>query len=155
MALTNRSFRYLAEPRFPEGIDGNPPGPFSILNDGGVLVPSNSALNFGPPLPASAFQSALGYDAFHPGTNFHAPTPFQNQNGVVFFPGSSAVYKGTGSYRVIVGGFGVSGDGVNQDDFVTAQGIAGYEPPSNLRADQFFVRGVRLPYLKFPRNPTK
>ena len=35
-AFTNRTFRYLALPRFPEGIDGNPPGPFSILNDGGT-----------------------------------------------------------------------------------------------------------------------
>ena len=50
IALTARSFRYLALPRFPEGIDGTPPGPFSILNDPG----SNryNALNQGPPPPA-------------------------------------------------------------------------------------------------------
>src|SRR5439155_18184166 len=66
-AFTNRTFRYLAEPRFPEGIDGKPPGPFSILNDGGA---SNiTARQVGPPLPASAFQSVLGFDAFNPGTN--------------------------------------------------------------------------------------
>ena len=47
VAMTNRTFRYLAEPRFPEGIDINPPGPFSILNETGVR-------NDGPPLPASA-----------------------------------------------------------------------------------------------------
>src|SRR5262249_8096261 len=35
VAFTNRTFRYLAQPRFPEGIDGAPPGPFSVLNDGG------------------------------------------------------------------------------------------------------------------------
>src|SRR5262249_44156696 len=35
-ALTNRTFRYLANPRFPDGIDGAPPGPFSILNTSGV-----------------------------------------------------------------------------------------------------------------------
>ena len=35
-AFSNRTFRYLAEPRFPEGIEGATPGPFSILNDGGV-----------------------------------------------------------------------------------------------------------------------
>ena len=53
----------------------------------------------------------------------------------------------------LVGGLGVSGDGVDQDDFVTAGGAAGYEAPDALRADQIFIRGVRLPYFKFPRNP--
>jgi hypothetical protein len=53
-----------------------------------------------------------------------------------------------------VGGFGVSGDGVSQDDFITSAGISGFEPPDQLRADPFFVRGVRLPYQNLPRNPT-
>jgi hypothetical protein len=53
----------------------------------------------------------------------------------------------------MVGGLGVSGDGVDQDDFVTAGGAAGLEPPESIRADQVFIRGVRLPYWKFPRNP--
>src|SRR4029077_9278724 len=30
--FTARPFRFLALPRFPEGIDGNPPAPFSQLN---------------------------------------------------------------------------------------------------------------------------
>jgi uncharacterized protein GlcG (DUF336 family) len=152
-SLTNRTFRYLAEPRFPEGIDGAPPGPFSILNDPGINRQNGN--NSGAPLPASDYQSVLGYDSFHPGTNFHAPTASVNQNGIVFFPGSSGVYKDVGGgNRLIVGGFGVSGDGVDQDDVVTSGGIAGYAAPTPLAADQFFVNGVRLPYLKFPRNPT-
>ena len=56
---------------------------------------------------------------------------------------------------MLVGGFGVSGDGVDQDDFVTAGGSAGYQAPVARRADNFFVRGVRLPFWKFPRNPTQ
>jgi len=48
----------------------------------------------------------------------------------------------------------VSGDGVDQDDFVTAGGAAGFEPAASIRADQIVINGVRLPYLKFPRNPT-
>jgi hypothetical protein len=52
-----------------------------------------------------------------------------------------------------VGGLGVSGDGVEQDDYVTAAGAQGFEAPPEIRADQVFVRGVRLPYWKFPRNP--
>jgi uncharacterized protein GlcG (DUF336 family) len=146
-AFTNRTFRYLAEPRFPEGIDGATPGPFSILNDGGTDLATG--LNAGAPLPASAFQSVQGYDAFHPGTNFRNPVNFLNQNGIVFFPGAVPIYKGG-----LVGGFGVSGDGVDQDDVVTFAGAQGYQPPPTvLTADQVFVRGVRLPYQKFNRNP--
>jgi uncharacterized protein GlcG (DUF336 family) len=150
MALTARSFRFLALPRFPEGIDGTLPGPFSILNDGGVLVPSESALNFGPPLPASAFQSAQGFNDFNPQSNFHDPFNVANQNGIIFFPGSSGVYL---NHSVLIGGFGVSGDGVDQDDVVTTNGIIGFEPPDVARIDQVLIRGVRVPYNKFDRNP--
>ena len=72
-----------------------------------------------------------------------------NQSGVVFFPGSAPLYRN----GKLVGGLGVSGDGVDQDDYVTAAGAEGFEPPPEIRADQFFIRGVRLPYWKFPRNP--
>jgi uncharacterized protein GlcG (DUF336 family) len=150
VAMTARTFRDLAQPRFPEGIDGTLPGPMSILNDGGTN-PVN-ALNLGAPLPASAFQSALGFNSFNPNSNFHEPWSL-NQNGVVFFPGSSAVYVSGGGTPTIVGGFGVSGDGVNQDDLVTSVGINSFQPPANLMADHFSVRGVPLPYAVFPRNP--
>jgi hypothetical protein len=53
-----------------------------------------------------------------------------------------------------VGGLGVSGDGVDQDDYVTNGGTLGFEAPPNIRADQISINGVRLPYFKFPRNPT-
>jgi hypothetical protein len=70
-------------------------------------------------------------------------------SGVVFFPGSSAVYVG----GMIKGGFGVSGDGVDEDDVVTAGGIRGFTPAGSITADNFFFKGVRLPYQKFDRNP--
>jgi uncharacterized protein GlcG (DUF336 family) len=72
-----------------------------------------------------------------------------NRNGVVFFPGSLPLYKD----GRLVGGLGISGDGVEQDDLVAAAGVTGFVAPPELRSDQFFVRDVRLPYLKFPRNP--
>ena len=147
-AFTSRTFRYLAEPFYPEGVNGAPPGPFSILNDGGV--DPTTGLNVGPPLPASAFQSVLGYAAFHPQANFHDPFNPLNQNGVVFFPGSSPVYVN----NQLMGGSGVSGDGVSEDDVVTFNGISGFGPPDDVtRADQVTVRGVRLPYEEFDRNP--
>ena len=53
----------------------------------------------------------------------------------------------------LVGGFGVSGDGVDQDDVVTAFGQVGFNVAGALRADQVKFQGVRLPYQKFNRNP--
>jgi hypothetical protein len=53
----------------------------------------------------------------------------------------------------MVGGLGVSGDGVEQDDYVTAGGAQGFEALDSIRADQIFIRNVRLPYWKFPRDP--
>jgi uncharacterized protein GlcG (DUF336 family) len=153
-ALTNRTFRFLSLPFFPEGIDINPPGPFSILNDGGV---TKFGTNKGAPLPASAYQSVQGFDAFHPNTNFRDPFNPANQNGIVFFPGSSPLYKDTNGGPLrnqLGGGFGVSGDGVFQDDDVTATASIAYAPPRTvLRADFVKVRGVRLPFFKFNRNP--
>ncbi len=148
VAFTNRTFRYLSLPFFPEGIDGNPPGPFSILNDPGTNP--TTALNSGLPVPASAFQSVFGYDAFHPQTNFHDPYNLNNQNGIIFFPGSAPVYANSH----LAGGLGVSGDGVDQDDVVTFAAGVGFGPPTGVKtADFFYVRGVRLPYQKFNRQP--
>jgi uncharacterized protein GlcG (DUF336 family) len=148
VAMTNRTFRYLAQPRFPQAVDGNPPGPFSILNDVGVR-------NGPTPLPASAYQSVQGFDAFNPQTNFRDPFNIANQNGIVFFPGSAPLYKSVaGGTPQLVGGLGVSGDGVDQDDDVTFEAAQGFQPPPTvLRADQVKVRGARLPYQKFNRQP--
>jgi len=169
-AFTNRTIRFLAEPRYPSGQDGRPAGDFSILNDlsaalgiptGGIndvqLVESTAVI------PASAFNSVLGYDAFVPGTNFRDPgdgaiatgDPLTdrraNQNGIVFFPGSTPLYGNAGG---LIGGFGVSGDGVDQDDVVTFSGAQGFLPPDAvIRADEVVVDNVRLPYIKFLRNP--
>ncbi len=88
------------------------------------------------------------FDTLHPCTQGSQPVN-PNQNGIVFFPGALPLYKN----GVLVGGLGVSGDGVEQDDFATAGGAAGFEAPSAMRADRVFDQGVRLPYIKFPRNP--
>jgi uncharacterized protein GlcG (DUF336 family) len=146
-AFTNRTFRYLAVPKYPSGNASAPPGPFSILATPGI--DPRTGLNVGGPLSAAAMSTTvLGRDSFVTGSNFRATTPAANQNGIVFFPGSTAAYVGGN----LAGGFGVSGDGVDQDDVVTAFGIAGYAAPTAIRADQHFVRGIRLPYIKFSRN---
>jgi uncharacterized protein GlcG (DUF336 family) len=126
-AVTNRTIGFGAQPFFPSGIDGSPSGPFFNL----YTQDTGKACTQGFQVPSVAW-------------------PKTNQSGVVFFPGSEPLYIN----GVLVGGLGVSGDGVDQDDYVTSGGAAGFEAPADIRADQIVIDGVRLPYLKFPRNPT-
>jgi len=96
-------------------------------------------------------------DVLHPcSQGFQAPNA--NQSGIVFFPGSIGLYSGT----TLIGGLGVSGDGVEQDDFVTAATVSqincatcapNWTPPEVIRADRVIIGDVRLPFFKFPRNP--
>jgi len=173
-AFTNRTIRFLSQPRFPSGIDGTDPAPFSTLHDGNI--DPLTAENLGGPATVSEFVDAiqddtpsiLGYDSFFPNTNFRDPgdgvnpagsmdeyhegfDTIANQNGIVFFPGSTPLYQD----GRLIGGLGVSGDGVDQDDVVTYVAATGFLPESHgiTRADQTFVRDIRLPYQKFLRNP--
>jgi uncharacterized protein GlcG (DUF336 family) len=126
-AVTNRTIGFGAQPFFPPGINGSPIGPFFNLFVQDVNTPCSQG--FQTPGPA---------------------WPAINQSGIVFFPGAEPLYIN----GMLVGGLGVSGDGVDQDDFVTAGGGVGFEAPAAIRADQIMIDGVRLPYLHFPRNPT-
>lgn len=152
--FTNRTFRFLAAPRFPTGAESDaPPGDFSMLTMQGINPRGENLGNV--PLAASVYAdpakaSVVAFDAFNASRNFRDPLNLANQNGIVYFPGSSAMYKNS---SVLVGGFGVSGDGVDQDDVVTSVGEISLTAPANIRADQYFVAGVRLPYQKFNRNP--
>jgi len=123
-AVTNRTISFGAQPLFPPGVNGATPGPFFDLYTMDVMNPCTQG-----------FQSGAAN---------------LKKSGIVFFPGSAGLYKN----GVLVGGLGVSGDGVDQDDFVTSAGTTGFEAPTAIRADQIFIEGVRLPYFKFPRNPT-
>jgi uncharacterized protein GlcG (DUF336 family) len=71
-------------------------------------------------------------------------------NGITIFPGGFPLYRN----GVLIGAVGVSGDGVDQDDYISADGDSLFPAPANVRADHFTFRGARLPYAKFPRNPT-
>jgi len=71
-------------------------------------------------------------------------------NGIQIFAGATPIYRGS----ILVGAIGVSGDGIDQDDFIAAAGASSFAPPMELRSDRIFVRGVRLPFLKFPARPT-
>jgi len=118
---------------------------------------TNRTIGFGSQqfFPSGIFNSSPGPfrqnfldDSANPCTQGHQQQN-PNQSGIVFFPGSTPLYRN----GQLIGGLGVSGDGVEQDDFVTFGGAQGFMPPAGIRADQIFLRGVRLPYFKFPRNP--
>jgi uncharacterized protein GlcG (DUF336 family) len=124
-AVTNRTISFGAQPFFPPGIDDSDLGPFFPLFMNDMIHPCSQGLGSG--------------------------LPGGNNSGIVFFPGSTGLYRN----GVLIAGLGVSGDGVDQDDYVTSGGAAGFQAPTNKRADQLSIRGVRLPYFKFPRNPTQ
>lgn len=134
-ALTSRTLGFGGQPLFPPGIDleATPtPGPWFDL---------------------------FVYDTLNPCTEGPGPSrggarAFLNQNGITWFPGSVPLYKN----RQLVGGVGVSGDGVEQNDYVSQAAGAGFEPPPELRVDRSVIRTsegkqIRLPYLKLSRNP--
>jgi uncharacterized protein GlcG (DUF336 family) len=123
-AVTNRTISFGAQPFFPPGIDGSATGPFFNLYLQDLANPCTQGIQAGA---ANA-----------------------NKSGVVFFPGSAGLYRNS----TLVGGLGISGDGVDEDDYVTNGGTKGFEAPAAIRADQISINGVRLPYFKFPRNPT-
>ena len=123
-AVTNRTIGFGAHPLYPPGIDGTSAGPFLGLYAMDVANPCTQGSQTGA-------------------TN-------ANKSGIVFFPGSAGLYRN----GTLVGGLGVSGDGVDEDDYVTNGGTFGFVAPTSIRADQITDQGVRLPYFKFPRNPT-
>jgi uncharacterized protein GlcG (DUF336 family) len=124
-AITTRTLGFCSQPHYPPTIDGNKdPGP---LFD--VALENQNPAQF----------NRLGRAPFLDGL----------QNGLNFFPGSLPLYRN----GQLVGGLAVSGDGVEQDDFVTVGAAAGFAAPGSIRADRFSFQGVQLPYTKFPQLP--
>jgi len=95
--------------------------------------------------PYNLLQNSLSVSA---ALNANAPiNPFL-PNGITIFPGGFPLYRN----GVLIGAIGISGDGVDQDDLISAAGTVGFEAPTNIRSDEFTYRGARLPYAKFPQN---
>jgi uncharacterized protein GlcG (DUF336 family) len=147
VAVSDRANGFLSRPFFPDGIDGTTHGPFSrpidafsVFNDGLQVELVAGALGAlvttGPFLPSGAVLPCTGIAGL--------------ENGIQIFPGSVPLYR----HGKLIGGIGISGDGVDQDDIVAFMGARGFEAPRGIRADRLRVRGVRLPYVKFPRRPT-
>jgi uncharacterized protein (TIGR03437 family) len=140
VAFSERANGFLSRPFFPDGINGAPNGPFSKPIT--VWSPFNVGLQLA--LDRSALVTIL--------TGGKAPvcTAIPGLGtGIQIFAGGVPLYKN----GVLVGGIGVSGDGIDQDDTIASAGSFGYEAPPAIRADQLTPFNVRLPYVKFPRHP--
>ena len=80
------------------------------------------------------------------------------KNGIQIFAGGFPIYRGA----TLVGGIGVSGDGVEQDDMIGFLAVAnagrslgtglGHASPS-IRADTLLPQGQRLTYVQCPVAP--
>jgi uncharacterized protein GlcG (DUF336 family) len=151
-AFSATAIGFMAQAFFPPGIAHSGPGPLFHIQNELSLIPGN-------------LKGKLA-------------------DGITVFPGGVPLYK----KGVLVGGLGVSGDGVEQDDMIAYTGGKRFAPPKAIRSDALsqasivtFIHdkidqiateykltrkervfaenridagldGIRLPYVKFPRN---
>ncbi len=151
IAFSDRAVGFLDRPLFPDGINDTQAGPFSTVfadwspfNDGLQLDLIRTALVSPPMMCRTAAYVKRTVMAPCPCT-----TISEVKNGIQIFAGGLPIYRGS----TLVGAVGVSGDGIDQDDLIAAGGANLFAPPDAIRSDKFFVRGVHLPFLKFPARP--
>jgi uncharacterized protein GlcG (DUF336 family) len=135
-AYSARTIGFLSESTYPPGIDGTQPGLFFGLQERFSIITTNASILATNPVSGAVFMTSTSVNPNLP-------------NGITIFPGGFPLYRN----GVLIGAIGVSGDGVDQDDLVSASGAAVFLPPVSIRADQTQYRNARLPFAKFPRNP--
>ena len=175
IAFSDRAGGNLSRPNYPDGLNEpptgpKPPGPFR--KPPGEWSPFSTGLQLD--LSFNALSSHLLYvfgftgddvekncvGVPFGGTASSAPAPADRvANGTQIFPGSVPIYRdGT-----LIGGIGVSGDGIDQDDMIAFLGVhrAGQRlgtvnnAPGDIRADNLEPKGVRLRYVNCPFKPFK
>jgi len=161
IAFSNRAIGNLARPYYPDGIDGRPNGPLSLpianwspFKDGLQLdlVVGNIVAG----LTAPTVKPATGCAGAEGGGLSATLTGGRTRlaNGLQIFAGGVPIYFGS----TLVGGVGVSGDGIDQDDMVSFLGLqngggAYANAPSGIRADTLTPQGTRLRYVNCPFAP--
>lgn len=165
-AFSDRANGNLSRPYFPDGEVGQPNGPLSrpIQKFNPFSTGLQSALIVGNLAQHLQFVTGQRPDdtpracTTLPGVAGGNP---RLANGIQIFPGSVPVYRG----GQLVGGIGVSGDGIDQDDMISFLGLhnAGLRvggignAPNDRRADRIVVqvgsRQVRLRYVNCPFAP--
>lgn len=173
-AFPDRSGGNLSRPFYPDGINGNDPGPFSLPFPGTAAGRTWSPFNTGlqldlvfqrvvAPLGIPAPPSAIPDSCTDSGVLGR-----RLQNGIQIFPGSVPLYRNS----TLIGGVGISGDGVDQDDLICFYGssrtgldfaghtgvgdpVLGFNAPPEIRADRIEtpVGTTRLRYVNCPESP--
>ncbi|MCW0197365.1 heme-binding protein [Sphingopyxis sp.] len=169
LAFPDRAGGNLSRPYFPDGEVGRPNGPFSrpIAQFNPFSTGLQSALIIGNIGQHVGFLQNKNADTPARCTTLPDVAPGQNrlQNGIQIFPGSVPIYRGD----KLVGGIGVSGDGIDQDDMISFLGAnnggarfsgpgAIGNAPKDIRTDTVVVTladntKVRLRYVNCPFAP--
>ncbi|MEH6788982.1 heme-binding protein [Parasphingorhabdus sp.] len=170
VAFADRSGGNLSRPYFPDGEIGRPPGPLSV-EQSAQFSPFAVGLQLDLVVPNIgahlAFVGSNGASPDTPQRCTQVPAipgtggQVRLANGIQIFPGSVPIYRGDR----LIGGIGVSGDGIDQDDMASFLGLhnAGQRlgsignAPKALRADNVVVNlgnaNVRLRYVNCPFAP--
>lgn len=155
-AFSDRAGGNMARPYFPDGI-------VTALN-GPLSKPFNAWSPFADGMQLDlVFNRLIEHVLFVLGAGPDAPrectTIPRIPNGIQIFPGSVPIYRDA----TLIGGIGVSGDGVDQDDLISFLGLhnAGVtlgtvnNAPPAIRADNIVVpsAGINLRFVQCPQAP--
>ncbi len=108
--------------------------------------------------PADVGPNCAGIDFQDLATAIPTVTEQRLANGLQIFPGSVPIFRGD----ILIGGIGVSGDGVDQDDLIAFLGVhnageslggAINNAPPERRSDTLTPKGIRLRYVQCPAAP--
>lgn len=162
LAWSEVSIGDIARPFYPDGIDADAPGslslPFTKWSEFSTglqldLVAEDIVLG-----ATTGAQPATGCATTGIGGAPELPPvsggKTQLANGMQIFSGSGPIYRG----NTLVGGIGVSGDGIQQDSLISFLGLQNGPPtlnnaPTAIRADQLAPGGVHLRYTNCPAAP--
>ena len=151
----------ISRPFYPDGIDGNPPGSLSLsfprwsvfatgLQLDLVAADILSGVAGNPPPPQGCAFMGVG------GTELPVVSGGKTQlaNGLQIFSGGFPVYRGS----TLVGGIGISGDGIQQDSMISFLGVENgpstiNQAPAAIRDDQLAPGGIHLRYVNCPAAP--
>jgi uncharacterized protein GlcG (DUF336 family) len=159
VAFANRSIGNVARPFFPDGQNGNNNGPLS------APFRSWSPFNTGLQLDLSINNIAAHLNFLLNGALGLPPVDTAAQcagltrlaNGLQIFSGGVPIFRDD----VLVGGVGVSGDGIDQDDMIAFLGLDRASralgtirnAPRGMRADRLNPSNVNLRYVQCPFTP--
>jgi uncharacterized protein GlcG (DUF336 family) len=170
-AFSDRAGGNLSRPNFPDGPVEGPHGPLSKPKGQWSVfsVGLQSDLVYNALIQHVAFVLGAAPDVGQncTGNTGLSNSPFSEQNainglanGIQIFPGSVPIYRGD----ILIGGIGVSGDGVDQDDMISFLAVHQaslvlnnglQNAPSDIRADKIDIPGqdTRLRYVNCPQAP--